>query len=147
MDYIWVDFLTDGWLLSAVPTLTPPDNANNAHATYYNQRQQHKTHTQEHFMHRAKNAFFTAPTSILLLYLFFASMFTRRFCNKFGTAAEKKWATSCSARHRAFHVSHFSCATRILTGRALRDPIGHENTLFPAPRRTLQFRLFALRLQ
>jgi hypothetical protein len=97
---------------------------------YYNQ-QQLKTDTQEHFMHRGKNAFFySATVHSLALSIFFASMFTRRFCNKFRTAADKK---SGQRRVPQVHVSHFSCATNIDSPRALRGPIGHENTSTPHP--------------
>lgn len=92
-------------------------------------------------MHRGKTAFFTTPPSILSLYLvfFFASTFTRRFCNKFRTAAKK----GGSVVFRKF-MSVIFHAPRILTRRA-RSEAPLVTRIHP--RRTLQFRLFALRLQ
>lgn len=60
----------DGWLLFAVPTLAPPpDNANNAHATYYNQ-QQFKTHTGAFYAPREKCIFYITNIHSLALSIF-----------------------------------------------------------------------------
>jgi hypothetical protein len=134
----------DGWLLSAVPTLAPPDNANNAHATYYiPQRSSKYTHTSI-LCTEQKCIFYNTTASILCGSIYFLPTCSPAAAFVINSEHRPK-KKPCSARHRSSCQSFFMRHANIDSPRALCGAQSVTRIHFNAAPCNLA--LFAVRLQ